>query len=147
MNQTNDDLLTLQVDHQGSVYLSDAARWAKFLAIMGFVLCGFMILLAAFAGQILSNAFRTMEQMGTTSFDTMGFSIIYLVLAAIWFFPCFYLYRFSTRIQQGIRSREQGALNQGFMNLKSCFRFIGIFTLIMMGLYAMIIVVMLGAAI
>lgn len=147
MNQTNDDLLTLQVDHQGSVYLSEAARWAKFLAIMGFVLCGFMILVAAFAGQIFSNAFRTMEEMGNASFNTMSFSIIYLVIAAIWFFPCLYLYRFSTKIQQGIRFNEQGALNQGFLNLKSCFRFIGIFTLIMLGLYAIVFVVILGAAI
>lgn len=146
MNQTNDDLLTLEVDQQGSVYLAEAARWAKFLSIMGFVLCGIMILVAGFAGQILSNAFRTLEEMGTTSYDTFGLSIIYLVMAALWFFPCLYLYRFATKIQQGIRAHEQSSINKGFMNLKSCFRFIGIFTLIMMGLYAIVIVVMIGAA-
>ena len=50
----SEHLFDLQVDQQSISYLGEIARWAKFLSIVGFVVCGVMIIFALFAGSILS---------------------------------------------------------------------------------------------
>ena len=46
----NLDLLNndLQVTPQAQSYLTESAKWGKFLAIMGFIFCGLMVILAFF---------------------------------------------------------------------------------------------------
>ena len=40
------DIFLLQVDNGNIPYLKEAAKWAKFLAIMGFIFCGIMLIAA-----------------------------------------------------------------------------------------------------
>ena len=51
MDQQNQNLFELQLDQPSAAYLGEAAKWAKFLAIIGFIFCGLMILAALFMGQ------------------------------------------------------------------------------------------------
>lgn len=136
-------LFDLQVDQQASQYLSDAAKWAKFLSIVGFILSGIMVIAALFAGSMLSSL-PQMEGMETIGGGAI--TAVYLFGALVWFFPCLYLYRFSEKAQTAIRSTEQQTLNNSFKNLKSCFRFMGIFTIVMLCLYAIVFVVAIGMA-
>lgn len=140
----SEHLFDLQVDQQATQYLSDAAKWAKFLSIVGFILTGIMVIAALFAGSLLSSL-PQMEGMETIGGGAI--TAIYLFGAVIWFFPCLYLYRFSDKAQAAIRSTEQHALNSSLKNLKSCFRFMGIFTIVMLCIYAVIFVVAIGMAI
>ncbi len=139
------NLFDLQVDQESSLYLSEAAKWGKFLSIIGFILSGLMALMGLFAGSIFSSTLSQMEGMGA-GFGGSMFTLIYLVFAILWFFPCLYLFRFATKAQLALRSSEQQTLNNSFRNLKSCFRFMGIFTIIMLVLYAIVFVVAIGAA-
>ena len=50
----NENLFELQVDQQSIGYLSETARWAKFLSIVGFVMCGIIVVFALFFGSIIS---------------------------------------------------------------------------------------------
>jgi hypothetical protein len=61
----------------------------------------------------------------------------YLIFAALWFFPCLYLYRFATQMQQAIQSNEQLKIQQSLRNLKSYFRFVGILFIVILSLYAL----------
>jgi Family of unknown function (DUF5362) len=135
---TESNLFELHVDHNVSAYLSETARWAKFMAIMGFIGCGFMLLFSLFMGSFINAALLRMGG-SAAGLGYMGgfFSFIYIVIAIVYFFPCLYLYNFASKMQVAIRSNDQDQLSISFRNLKSCFRFIGIFTIIVLALWVL----------
>lgn len=132
------NLFELQVDQQSISFLGETARWAKFLSIVGFVLCGLMIVFAVFAGSILATIARlnNTDALGSTMGIGGAFiSVIYIVIALLYFFPCLYLFNFSTKMQLALRNNDQTNLNVAFGNLKSCFKFVGILTIIFLSFY------------
>ncbi|RPE06002.1 hypothetical protein EGT74_27010 [Chitinophaga lutea] len=131
--ETN-NLLDLQIDPESGSLLSEAAKWGKFLAIVGFVGCGFMLLGGLMLAAMSSTISSQMEAMGGTGAATfyssgMG-TALYIGMAVLYLFPCLYLYRFAGRMQEALRSTDQGVLNSSFANLKSMFKFMGILTII-----------------
>lgn len=146
MEQENAQLhFDLQIDPISQEHLSSAAKWAKFLSIVGFVMIGIFVLIGIFAGSMMAIFGRSIEGAGS-ALGSGFFTIIYLLIAAIYFFPCLYLYRFATRMQAAISSMDQNQLNDAFANLKSCFKFMGILTIVMLAIYALAIVVTLAGA-
>lgn len=146
---TDQHLFDLQIDQQGINYLGETARWAKFLSIVGFVLCGLMIVFALFAGSILT----TFAKLGTSDALSSGMgmggafvSLIYIVIALLYFFPCLYLFNFSGKMQTALRNNDQNQLNASFGNLKSCFRFVGILTIVFLSFYLLGTIVVVSVA-
>ena len=117
-------------------YLQESAKWGKFLAIVGFVFVGLMVLISLFAGTMMGAA------MGDLGFGGGGIflTLIYLALAAVYFFPCLYLYNFSTKAKLALLTNSNSGMAEALKNLKSMFKFMGIFTAIILGLYALIFV-------
>jgi hypothetical protein len=70
----------------------------------------------------------------------VGMTIVYLVLALMMFFPCFYLYKFSTKMQSAVKVVNQENFDGSLMNLKSMFKFYGVFTITMLSVYVLIII-------
>jgi hypothetical protein len=73
----------------------------------------------------------------------MGMGIIgffYLLIGALYFFPIYYLHQFSDKIKNGLSSQDLEDITAGFQNLKSLFKFMGICTIIVMSIYALIFV-------
>lgn len=118
-------------------YLNETSKWGKFLAIMGFIGMGIMILFAF----IMMLGFSAMDDIPQTQFPISSMGFFYILFALVYFFPVNYLYKFSTRIKQGITSNDIGSLTAGFQNIKSLFKFMGIFTIIILSLYALILVI------
>jgi hypothetical protein len=145
----NTSLFGLSIDPAAKAHLSEAARWAKFLAIVGFVFIGIVVIAALFAGAIFStylNAFSA--QGGEAVARGMGFGITLYMLAcaAVGFFPCLFLFRFSVKAKAALASGDQEGLNTSFQNLKKYFRYIGILTIIFLALYGiMLLISLLGA--
>lgn len=109
--------------------LTEAGKWANFLAIVGFVMLGLMVI-----GAIGMFALGSVLPMGAgMSSGVMG--VVYLIMAALYFFPTYYLYNFASRIKVGLKSGSQDDVDQAFMNLKSMFKFVGIMTIIVLSLY------------
>jgi len=136
MEQNTSNLFELQIDHQSNAYLKETAKWAKFLAIVGFVVCGLIALAGIFAGTVLS---ATMGQFGGgygASFGIMA-TVMYLIMAVVYFFPCLFLFRFATRMQVVLQNNDQPNLSVALSNLKSYFKFIGILTLIALAFFAL----------
>jgi hypothetical protein len=147
---TNENLFELQVDQQSISYLSETARWARFLSIVGFVLCGLMIVLALFAGSLISTFTRVSsgsDALGSAmGFSSALFSLIYIVIALLYFFPCLYLFNFSGKMQTALRNNDQTSLNAAFGNLKSCFKFVGILTIVFLSFYLLGTVIVVSVA-
>jgi len=109
------------------------ARWTTFLSILGFIGLGLLALGGLFVGTVVSK----LGASNTLPFPTAVFSIIYFVIAAIYFFPVFYLYRFGDKIKKALRRNSQTELTSAFMNLKAHYRFIGILVIVLLGFYAL----------
>lgn len=138
-------LFNLTIDPLTKSHLYETAKWARFLSIVGMISLALMILFGLFFSTIFSslsnNSFDGAEP--STEWTTgmgMAMGIIYIIIAIIWFFPLLYLLRFSNTIKSAVNSNDQNALNVSFQNLKACFRYIGIVTIIIIALYALILV-------
>lgn len=146
----NLDLLNndLQVSPASQNFLSEAAKWGKFLAIVGFILCGLLVVLAFFIPTLFMNLPPYNQLSGSlTSGMSAVFTVIYLILAVILFFPCLYLYRFSVKMKLALASVSQENFDLSLQNLKSLLKFYGIFTIVMLSFYALVfIIAMLGVA-
>ncbi len=143
------DLLSndLQVSPHAQNYLTESAKWGKFLSIIGFILCGFMIVIAFFIPVVLTQMppYNTMPS-GFSSGMRIGMTIVYLLLAVMFFFPCFYLYKFSVKMQSAVNATSQENFDESLMNLKSMFKFYGVFTIIILSFYALAFIVGIIAA-
>jgi hypothetical protein len=142
----SENLFDLQVDAQASGYLAEAAKWGKFLSIVGFILCGFMALAGLFAGSMMGALMSGASEGASSAIGGGVFTVLYLLMALLWFMPCLYLFRFSTKAQSAIRANEQSELVDSMKNLKSCFRFMGIMMIILLAFYALIFVIAIGSA-
>lgn len=116
--------------------LDQTAGWAKFLAIIGFVFLGLMVIGALSLGFIM-DSFMGEEIPG----GTLWMTILYLALAALYFFPILYLYQFATNMKDAIRSNDQRQMEIAFSNIKSHYKFIGVLTIVLLGFYVLVFVV------
>jgi hypothetical protein len=133
----NESLFDLQLDPAGIEYLREGAKWAKFIAIMGFIFCGLMVLVALFAGTMIT---AYMGSAGASPLSGGFVTVIYLAFAALWFVPCLYLFRFASNMQTAVRSNEQQTFVNALKNLKSHFKFIGILLIVTLAIYVVAII-------
>ncbi len=128
----------LTISNNALKYLGEIGKWSKLLAIVGFISIGLMLLFALFFGIIISILPQsTGVQLPIPSFM---YSMIYMVIALIYYFPTMYLYKFSKKINSAISANNNEALETALENLKSCFKFIGIITIMFIIFYALIII-------
>ncbi len=126
----------LEFSVQSKHYLNDARKWARFLAILGFIGVAIMVIMGLVMGMVM-NSFGpgTVPGMGGMPFPPVIFSIIYFIVAVIYFFPVLYLFRFTTHIQKALTGSDSSRLSDAFRNLKAHYQFIGIIAIILIGIY------------
>ncbi len=134
------EFFSLEIDNLIKSHLYEAAKWGKFLAIMGFIICGLIILIGIFFGSIMGKFAGADEALGGGMMAGMGamMAVVYVVIAVVYFFPCLYLFRFATKMKTALNGNDQAQLNASFENLKSMFKFVGILTVIILVLYAVL---------
>ncbi len=138
---------SLQIDSTSILYLRETAKWAKFLSIIGFIMCGLLAVLAFFIGSIMASLspLGDLDGSGTYSsssvFGGRFVTILYLIIAVVYLMPCLYLYRFTEKMQLALASNDQAFLTSSFSNLKSLFKFMGILMIIMLCVYALVILI------
>jgi amino acid transporter len=107
--------------------LGRAAKWAKFLAIVGFIASAFIAVMALFVGAIFSSASSL-----TPVPAAMGsiLTVVYLIVAAVSFVICLFLYQFADRTSNAIVLNDKLLLERGVHRLQSFFKAYGILTII-----------------
>jgi hypothetical protein len=132
------ELEQLTINTKSKSFLKETAKWAFFLSIMGFIGIAFMVVLGIFSNTI----FNAIPQAKQIPFDLGLFmTITYLVFAVLYFFPVYYLMKFSTKMKKALATKNDETLADAFEVLKSHYKFIGVFTIITMSLSVMLIVV------
>ncbi|MBP4140081.1 MULTISPECIES: DUF5362 family protein [Flavobacterium] len=131
----------LQLDESAKNFLKETAKWAYFLGIMGFVGIAFIVVIAIFAGAIFSTMSNTVPGMGAMggSFGAI-ISVVYILIAIVYFFPVYYLFKFGSNTKTAFRENDSEALTVSLGYLKSHFKFLGIFTISILVLYGLILV-------
>ena len=74
-------------------------------------------------------------------------TILYLQIAALYFFPIYYLNRFSSNLKTALSNNNSETLANSFEYFESHYKFIGIFALIILCFYALVIVFLSIAAV
>ena len=126
----------LIIDWRSKEFLKETAKWTKFLAILGFVGIGLMVL----GSLVMLFAPSSLMSNGGFPFGGKIFMmLLYLAFAVLYYFPISYLYQFSENTKKAINSNDNVAMRNAFEFLKSHYKFMGILTIILLSFYAIII--------
>jgi len=126
-------------------YIYDAAKWTRFLSIVGFVLTAMFVMSAFSAGAMLSALSTTMPGHPMLKLGSTVWTIIYLFFALLQFYPSFLLYKFSASATKAVLFADQPSLGEAISKLKSFFKFWGILTIVIIALYVLMIVMFISS--
>lgn len=131
----------MQLHQTAKEFLKETAKWAYFLSILGYVGIGFIIFAALFASTLFSAMQNIPPPMGAMgpSFGIV-MSGVYLIIAALYFFPVYYLNRFASHAKAAIRENNSERLTVSLQYLKSHYKFIGIMTVVVFSMYFLMFV-------
>ena len=122
---------------EGVKDLNEARKWTMFLAILGFIATGFLVIAGLFMGTIFSFIPDT-DLPGALG---IILGIFYLVIAVVYFFPVLYLLQFSQKSKKAVEERDSNFLAEAIGRLKAHYKFIGIMTIVMMALYPVLVLI------
>jgi hypothetical protein len=136
MNQNDGSIFEISINEESQYYLRDIAKWAKFLAIVGLIMGGLVSLAGVFvmiAGPALSSL------MGDMGIAISAMGIVYVLAGLLYIYPSLKQLKFANQIVQGFGKQDQTTITSAFQNLKAVFRYWGILTVIIIGLYALLL--------
>ncbi len=129
----------LMLEDTARIHLAESAKWGRFLSIVAFVMIGLMVLGALAIMAVGSTLFSSIPNgLGTVSGFAFGF--IYLIIAAIYLYPTMKLHNFAKNAKLALASNNSQLLTESLGNLSSIFKFFGIVTAIVLGIYALFFV-------
>jgi hypothetical protein len=123
--------------------LDRTRKWANFLAIVGFIFSGLILLMAIGIGFIFSKL-PGMEQL---PFMPGFIGIFYVIIGVINFIAALFLFRFAVNLKNAIKGKDENKFLPAFNNLDKLFQLIGVLTIIMLALYVLVILIAMFTAI
>ena len=114
--------------------LLSAAKWMKFLCIVGCIGVAIMLI----AGLVMMVAGANFGLAGTPFGAGMG--VIYLILAALYIYPLIKGFQFANATKAACLTDNEAQLARGFSGLRSLMQFTGILTIIVLVIYALFLV-------
>jgi magnesium-transporting ATPase (P-type) len=136
--ETPTENIKLEIEQSTLKQLNTARKWAMFLAIIGYIFLGIMIVVGVLAGTFLKTFSSGENNFGIS--DSLMFIPIILI-AAVYFFPVLFLFRFSKYTSKAIKSLDKLIFHKAIKNLKYYFAYIGILLIIVMSLYFIILII------
>jgi len=128
-----------QLTSKSVIYLLKAAKWGKFLAILGFIVSGLLI-----AGGIIMSFVLNMvsEEMFPLNmpFSPKILSLIYIIIAGIFLIPVIFLNSFSNNAIKAVNLSSTEKMTTSLKSLKNLFVFVGISTVVLLALYTIILI-------
>ncbi|TWR29458.1 hypothetical protein FPZ43_10945 [Mucilaginibacter pallidiroseus] len=138
----------LILTEEAQYYLQKSGQWAYFLGIVGFVLTGLFVLMALFIGSFMAAMARFSPTGAGMPAGTGGlFSFFYILIAVFYFFFSLYIYQFGDKIKKGIVYGNAIDVTAALGKLKSFFKLWGITTIVIVGFYALIFVIVIVAGV
>ena len=125
------------------LHLNEIRKWTQFLSILGFVVVGLLLFVGVLL--LITTSLRSVMQFDQYGILSPWIGIFYIVFAGIYFFPVFYLYKFPryakhSLIQIGSAGSSNELMAHAIGYLKKHFRFVGIFTIVILAVYLLVII-------
>lgn len=135
----------LYIDEISKDNLLATIKWSKFIAIVGYVMLGLFIFLGIIIGltgfAFLGNAteaYGASEMKGASGM----MMVIYLLIGLLYFFPTYYLFKFSTLTKQALLYNNQIQFNEALDYQRKMFRFIGILLIVTLCVYGLMLLLL-----
>jgi hypothetical protein len=134
-----------QLTSESVAFLLKAAKWGKFLAILGFIVTGLMVMAGIAMSFVLSMVSEDVIPLNMP-FSPKVLSLIYIIIAAIYVIPVFFLNSFSNNVSKAVSLSNTENMTTSLRSLKNLFVFIGISTILILTFYTIILIVVGTAA-
>ena len=121
-------LFQLNLDAQNSYTLRSAASWGKVLGIVGLI-TGILFMIV---GIMVQQAIRKYNGLSGYQYRSSGFSstalgnvgmVVYMIMGLIMIVSSVFALNAGNKINLGLRSNDQAALNSGFAGVRNYFAF------------------------
>lgn len=127
----------LTINEKNKQDLLVAAKWAKVLAIFGYVGMGFMIL--GGLGMLIGGS-ALGGSAASAGIPLSALSLIYFVIGAFYYMPVTYMYRMAKNLKEAVNDSTQTSLDLGISYLAKFFKFSGYMVIGIIILYVVIII-------
>ncbi len=149
-NRGETDIFRMEIDEYSKVTFLEMVRWTKFLAIIGFIFLGLMVL-GMFSMAFAVAAFPGMAGMGGMSnsmagLGAVGLVLMTLVIIGMTYYPIYGLLRYSTFMKKAMITNNKEFFHKAIVYLKNVFKYYGICMIIVLGFYGVAIIAMLIGA-
>ena len=143
-----DEISHPQLTEKSITYLLAAAKWGKFLAILGFIIIAFILLAGLLMGLVFSFMEGKLATFGAiaTMISPKWIAIIYFFIGVIGFIPVYFLNSFSNNVTRSVRNNDTNAMTVAIKRLRGLFKFLGIYTIILIAIYIIVIIVVASSA-
>jgi len=123
------EIFNLAISEQVKNLMLSLAKWARYLAIMGFIFMGVTALSISFTNLLHEQDVHVPAgyRVGYWFGYFLGASAL---LSAIYFYPNYALLRYSKRIREAISTSDQGQFESGIAYLRNSFRYMCILFLV-----------------
>jgi len=129
-------------------YLKGATPWLRLVGILGFISSGFVALMGFSILPFISVAIRAWAEVSDfESFNGASgavFNVVMVVLfvgaGVLLFFPSLYIFRFGEKIRNYLKTGTDRDLELAFLNNKSFWKFVGIFSIIQLAFIPLLII-------
>jgi hypothetical protein len=133
-----DENRKIEIDHETLNHLNTARKWSMFIAVLGLIFLGLIIIIGAIAGTFFT-AFST---DGTVrGLPESLLLALTLAMAVAYLLPVVLLFRFSKYTGIAVKSLKTEDLRKGIKSLKSFFLYIGILIILMLAFYAAALII------
>jgi len=126
-NQTNTEIAkeSIEIEKEGLMHLFETRKWTMFLSVLGFIFIGLMMIAALVVLTVSSKGFGF----------GIAFFIMMLIFIVIYFFPIYYLFKFSELSKIALSTKDNSQLTNALMYLKKHYQYMGILTIIGLSFY------------
>lgn len=120
-------------------HLRRAKPWVRLVAVLTFI--GAALLVAAgLLMSVMGSAIPGFSEGMGAPFAGAAIGIVYLLIALLYVFPGLYLWRYANAIDSMVRNPQSLTLEEAIKHQTSFWRFVGIMTVVVLILYALIFV-------
>lgn len=119
------------------------AKWSKFLAIVGFIGVGLLVVLS-FLIMAGFSAFDSITHGDAAIAVFVG--ILYLLMGLLYIFPILYLLRFATNTKQAVLDNDEAAMEEALINQRKMYKFFGVLMIVALSIYALAALILIPVA-
>ena len=121
---------TLVITEAGKKDLLTTAKWSKFYAVLSFIGVGILVLMGILL--LVSGHFMAQLEPELSVAMLAPLGLVYIVMGGVLVMPSLYLWQFSQKAEQAIANTNTEMMEKALNQMKSYWKFIGIFTIVML---------------